>query len=692
MPNNQLELEITSQNTISRAEATKILRKELDSHGLPHWKLSLTTNVDGEFFGMCDHKNQKIILNALHIDSHPYSEVIDTIKHEVAHALVGPNHGHDETWKDMATRLGANPIACATYGFSPEVIDAIRSGHQVTVEQETKLKYKISKFVEKCPTCGKVAKVLSRKEVSTSEGYKAVITYECFHVVIKDLDSRSPFETITFDGDNNCKHIWRSDRPTVCANCNAKKLFPYQVEGAKAIERANGKFAVFDEMGLGKTIQALAYLKFHKNDAWPFLWVTKSGIKFQHGKEIIRVLGIEAFPQVLMSGKDTLIKGMNVVASYDIFRRLDPEMFAKHGFKTIILDECQAIKNPDSSRTQYIRAIARDIPGIIPLSGTPWKNRGSEFFVVLNMLDRTTFNSFEGFKDKWVNYYQDGGKTKEGGIRNPDAFKEAIEHIAIRRERVEVMPELPLVNRTEFLAEVPEHARKVYNEEEKNLINTYNTAVISGEEDSFETAQAMMASLIIMRQIVGIAKVPATIEFAKEFLEDTDRKLVIFVHHKKCGELITNALREYAKDEKDIYLDPLVLSADLDAIARNKVATDFNDGPYRVLVASTLASGEGLNLQKCSDCIMHERQWNPANEEQAEGRFVRIGQTAQSVNATYVHGSDTVDTVLHSIVENKRREFAIAMNKNVGNIPTWNEGGIVKNIAALLAAQSRNKK
>lgn len=682
---------LKENENISRIEASKILRSRMDELGLRDWKLKLVTNVEGNFFGMCDSKAKTIILNALHIDSHPRTDVIDTINHECAHALVGPNQGHNSIWQAKAKELGALPVACATYGFSPEVIDAIRSGHLVSIGMEEHVKvtrtpkYNIQKFVEKCPTCDKVAKVLSRKEVNTSGGFKAVITYECFHVVIRDADSRSPFENITFDGDSSCKHEWNK---TVCLKCSAKRLFPYQIEGAKAIEKANGRFAVFDEMGLGKTIQALAYLKYHR-DAWPFLWVTKSGIKFQHGKEIIRVLGMEAFPQVLMSGKDTLIPKMNVIASYDIFRRLDPEMFAKHEFKTIILDECQAIKNPDSSRTQYIRQIARDIPGIIPLSGTPWKNRGSEFFVVLNMLDRASFNSFQGFKDTWVNYYQDGGKTKEGGIRNPDKFKEAIAHIAIRRERIEVMPELPLVNRTEFLAEVPEHARKVYNEEQDNLIDTYNNAVLSGEEDSFETHQKMMQSLIIMRQIVGIAKVPATIEFAKEFLEDTDRKLVIFVHHKKCNELIANALMDFAKEEKEKYLEPLVLTADLNAIERSEVATKFNDGPYRLLIASTLASGEGLNLQKCSDCIMHERQWNPANEEQAEGRFVRIGQTAQSVSATYVHGERTVDTILHNIVESKRREFAVAMNKG-GMAPAWSEQGIIKNIAALLS-QQRNR-
>jgi SNF2 family DNA or RNA helicase len=427
----------------------------------------------------------------------------------------------------------------------------------------------------------------------------------------------------------------------------------------------------------------LAYLKYHE-EAMPYLWVTKSGIKYQHAREIVRVLGMKYFPQVIATGKDRLIPGFKgYLASYDIFRKLDLAMFKEIGIKTIVLDECQAIKNPDSSRTQCIRNVARDIPKIIPLSGTFWKNRGSEAFVVLNMLDPQRFNSFERFKQEHVEYYYQGSKLKEGGLRK--GFIDEIKDIAIRRERAEVLPELPLINRTRLLCEVPQSARDVYNSAQDQLIADYNNAVIGGEEDSFETHQKLMQSLIIMRQIVGLAKVPSTVEFAKEFLEETDRKLVIFVHHKKCGELILNQLSTWCAEND--YAKPLSMTADLDSGARFQIQQDFNSDKYRVMVASTLASGEGLNLQTCSDCVMHERQWNASNEEQAEGRFIRIGQKAQSITATYIHGDETIDTHLDQIVENKRLHFHAAMNK--GEVPTWNEVDLVKELAAKIASKKK---
>jgi hypothetical protein len=118
----------------------------------------------------------------------------------------------------------------------------------------------------------------------------------------------------------------------------------------------------------------------------------------------------------------------------------------------------------------------------------------------------------------------------------------------------------------------------------------------------------------------------------------------------------------------------------------------FNKAPRALMVASTLAAGEGLNLQTCSDCVIHERQWNPANEEQAEGRFIRIGQTASVVNAVYAQldGLTTIDPQLDGIVEGKRRRFHAGMNNT--EIARWNEDSIIKELADTIVSAHRRKR
>jgi hypothetical protein len=670
---------------MERTKASQVLRDLLNEQGLKDWHVRLTMDMTKPFLGMCSHRDKCIILNAFHIDTHPDEEVINTIRHEVAHALT-VGHGHDAIWASKARELGCdNTLPCTTYGFDSRAIDAIRSGADLTVEFEEQVirtpKYTVTRLQDKCPTCGKVAKATKISEVDTDNGRKKITMLECLHIIIENADSVSPFHTITFDGNEKCSHEWNK---TVCIKCNAKRLFPYQVEGARSIERNNGRFAIFDEMGLGKTIQALAYLKHNKKR---FLWVTKSGTVFQHAKEILRVLGPLSFPQVLRTGKDKPIPGLNAICSYDLFRRLDLQLF--EGFECIVLDECQAIKNPDSTRTQCVRKIAKNIPSIIPLSGTPWKNRGSEFFVTLNLLDPKLFYSFEDFKRRHVATYESSnGDVKEGGIRNPQKFKEMISHIAIRRERTEVMPELPVITRNRILCEVPDFARKTYKEEEDKLMDLVKDSLIDGTEGTFANQAKIMQSLMVMKQIVGIAKVPATVEFVKEFLEETDRKLVVFVHHIKCGELLKTQLTEYCNENN--LQAPLVLSASMNSLERGQTADKFNGPNHRLMIASTLAAGEGINLQTCSDCVIHERQWNPANEEQAEGRFIRIGQKAEVVTATYFHGDDTIDSILDEIVERKRMAFHEAMNK--GQVPMWNESDIISDLVKQIAKNRKERK
>lgn len=62
--------------------------------------------------GRCYYRERTIEFSKHYIDSAP-EHITDTLLHEVAHALVGPGHGHDGTWRRQAMLLGASPKSCA---------------------------------------------------------------------------------------------------------------------------------------------------------------------------------------------------------------------------------------------------------------------------------------------------------------------------------------------------------------------------------------------------------------------------------------------------------------------------------------------------------------------------------------------------------------------------------------------------
>src|SRR5262245_30476516 len=125
---------------MDRTKAAQLTREELNKYGLNNWSVRITTDPNNSFLGLCSHKDMCIIINAHHVDIHPDAEVVDTIKHEVAHAIVGPGQAHNEVWAAKAREIGCtNTLPCSHLNLPADVIDAIRSGANVemTVEEVT---------------------------------------------------------------------------------------------------------------------------------------------------------------------------------------------------------------------------------------------------------------------------------------------------------------------------------------------------------------------------------------------------------------------------------------------------------------------------------------------------------------------------------------------------------------------------
>ena len=527
----------------------------------------------------------------------------------------------------------------------------------------------------KCPRCNKVAETQAEIKVNG----RPHLFLKCGHVMEQQqlkLTGTHPEEITSLDG---------------------KKLFHFQNDGVRFIESSNARCLVGDEMGLGKTVQALAFLLMHPENR-PFLWIGKSSLKYQYQYEVMRWMGEEHFAQVLDGGRDKLIPGfVGHIVSYDLLRNMKKEFSMleqckKVGIKTLILDECQQIKDSQSQRTAFTRELARVIPHVIALSGTPIKNHAGEFFPVLNIIRPDIYSNESRFLMNKCSTYWNGYTWKTGGLADPKRFHEETKNYIIRRERAEVLPDLPKVQRSfTFAQELGKKVEAEYIREFKEFRTAYNSKGWEGEFDNDPDSppDSTIARLSRLRHLVGWAKIDPCIDFCMEFLGSTDRKLTIFTHHKDVSETLVEKLNSVLHE---LELEPaLYLHAGLDSERRYDLVNKFRDSKLtRIMVASTLASGEGLNLQFCSDCILLERQWNPANEEQAEGRFPRPGSTASSIAATYFTAVGTVDEFFAEIVEKKREIVHNTLNKNGEALP-WDQSSIMKELAETLASLGGRK-
>lgn len=93
-------------------EAYELATKLLQEHGLRQKGWVIDIDNAKSRFGVCRYYQKEISLSKPLIEANDYVQVVDTILHEIAHALVGPGHGHNSVWKRKCVEIGAKPQRC----------------------------------------------------------------------------------------------------------------------------------------------------------------------------------------------------------------------------------------------------------------------------------------------------------------------------------------------------------------------------------------------------------------------------------------------------------------------------------------------------------------------------------------------------------------------------------------------------
>ena len=91
------------------ASIAAIARGLMDQHGLGEWTFAF---LEAERrLGDCHFQDRVIRIGRAHALDASEAEIRDTVLHEIAHALAGPEARHGPQWKAAARRIGATPRA-----------------------------------------------------------------------------------------------------------------------------------------------------------------------------------------------------------------------------------------------------------------------------------------------------------------------------------------------------------------------------------------------------------------------------------------------------------------------------------------------------------------------------------------------------------------------------------------------------
>ena len=396
-----------------------------------------------------------------------------------------------------------------------------------------------------------------------------------------------------------------------------------------------------DEMGLGKTIQVIAVLMKERMLNKPDLIICPATLitnwirefkKFTTGIKILPHRGYER------TGFPSILEGVDIViTSYDTALR-DIQLLKMVDWKTIILDEAQAIKNPEALRSISIKQLSRD--SVIAMTGTPLENRLLDLWSICDMAIPGLLGTRSDFDILF-------GDDRASALR----FEALVSPVMLRRTVDEVAEDLPeKIDIPQVLTMSPSSS-DLYEVVRKESRDNYDHG-------------GGLASLVYLRMfcchplLVDAGHASRILESSEkyqrfnEILEEifeNNQKALIFTSFTRMIDLMIHDI----KQRYNVFCQRI--DGRVSVSERLNIVDEFSSysGPA-VLVLNPRAGGTGLNITAANHVIHYNPEWNPAIEDQATARAHRLGQE-RPVMVHRLYFENTIEEVIEERLTRKRQ-------------------------------------
>jgi SNF2 family DNA or RNA helicase len=420
-------------------------------------------------------------------------------------------------------------------------------------------------------------------------------------------------------------------------------LRPYQLKGYSWLAFLShwGLGACLaDDMGLGKTVQVLALAQRRREEGArrPVLVVCPTSVVNNWRREAERFT--PKLPLLVHHGagrskgsqfREQAEGSALVISTYALLHR-DLEQLQEVSWGAAVLDEAQAIKNPQTRQARAAFALSAEYR--IALTGTPVENNVGDLWSIMEFLNPGFLGSEADFRRRFflpIQGWHDAEASK--------LLKRITAPFILRRLKTD----------RSVIADLPEKMElKVYCTLTREQASLYR-AVLREAEEELATAEGMkrrgliLALLSRLKQICNhpaqflrepagngagrperSGKLARLVEMLEEVAATGDRALV-FTQFVGMGRIIRQQLQELTGREV------LFLHGGVPKRQRDLMVERFQDQGQSpaVFVLSLKAGGTGLNLTRASHVFHFDRWWNPAVEDQATDRAFRIGQSRQ---------------------------------------------------------------
>lgn len=440
----------------------------------------------------------------------------------------------------------------------------------------------------------------------------------------------------------------------------------YQLEDIEQVERWKGRGLLGWEMGLGKTFGALLYA-IRNPEVRPIVVVCPATVKFQWEREAKHHFGLRA---EVLGGTNPPKKGFArnrplVIINYEVLGRRRRKHYGPGWMNSlkelqpqlVIIDECQYLGNPYSKQTKWVRQLCQGVPHVLALSGTPFQNRPYEMFSTLNILAPGQFPQLMAYAMRycgprripWGNGWDFRGSSNleelHAKLTDPETG------VMVRRRQKDVLQDLPSHRKSVVPFALPDGGD--YADALKDFrgwMTKRNPTHLSSAEKAERLSQ-----LTALKQLVGIKKLPVVIDWVKEFLTESEGKLVLFVIHKAV-----------VKELYSHFPSAVVVNGSVTGKARQQAVDRFQHSPKcRMLIGNIKAAGIGLNLTAGTTVAFGEYPWTPGALDQAIKRIKRIGQKKKT-RSVFLVAKGTIEEKLLTLIEKKQKTINAVLDNGRG--------------------------
>ena len=425
------------------------------------------------------------------------------------------------------------------------------------------------------------------------------------------------------------------------------KLRDYQARAVSWMRFMSGLgFGVLlaDDMGLGKTIEAIAWIlasraKAGKEGATakPHLVIAPLTLLSNWRRELSRFApSLEVFvhhgPERPLESRFAHIASHAdvVVTSYGIFTK-DREFIAAAEWSGVVIDEAQAIKNPDTATARAVKTLKTG--SRLALTGTPVENSALDIWSIEEFLNRGFLGDRRRFDETFAK------PISENPASHATArLKRLLEPFVLRRLKTDpaIAAEIGGKRTTKEYCTLSGRQKAAY----EDALDAYRR----GERRKGD-AFALLTRLKLICD--GEGKMARLFDLLESIFAAGESALV-FTQYAKVGAAVSAALAKRFGRRFPF------LHGALSTKEREREISAFESPGPNAFVLSLRAGAFGLNLVKATHVIHFDRWWNPAVENQATDRAHRIGQRKTVFVHTFIT-EGTLEEKVDNLLEKKTR-------------------------------------